>query len=267
MGSRHDDDHSDAGGGLAPSANDCLADRGRCREAVLIVFHNRRRRVSRCVSRCLVCPSPLLWGDTTQWLRQNVRHKPGQIDSRALSTDSLFVEELNCVWPNCWLCFLRCSRCRMCAPQQAGTSPRRGVASLHTSTFGALSSAHGTVRLPTRSCDITICDQRAAAARSSANPSKIATVSECKQRAAAARSSANPSKIATVIEPGAGQVRGGAGAIYAGSRNHAQVLRNFASSGACDGQEREIVENVEACNGFEHGFAKCFAGSRIGSRG
>ena len=29
---------------------------------------------------------------------------------------------------------------------------------LHTSTFGALSSAHGTVRLPTRSCDITICD-------------------------------------------------------------------------------------------------------------
>ena len=42
-----------------------------------------------------------------------------QIDSRALSTDSLFVEELNCVWPNCWLCFLRCSRCRMRAPQQA----------------------------------------------------------------------------------------------------------------------------------------------------
>jgi len=42
-----------------------------------------------------------------------------QIDSRALSSDSLFVEELNCVWPNCWLCLLRCSRCRMRAPQQA----------------------------------------------------------------------------------------------------------------------------------------------------
>jgi hypothetical protein len=39
-------------------------------------------------------------------VRQNVRHKPGQIHSRALSTDSFFVEELDCVWPNCWLCSL-----------------------------------------------------------------------------------------------------------------------------------------------------------------